>query len=472
MVMSRKARLTVFRDKLEAVSDCPHTVFNELEPSDMLVEIIENAEGGDILAIREIVMKLHSATVENNRPSDALLYFLKMGLKAKDYICARFLIDYISNFNTSFELLDEAIAVAKENGTDDFSSSIELARIIKLLAAPSEECDFAALKDELHELQPSPYHEILLYISAKDLEYNGTPMSDEVKAYTKMYHFEELFSLPTFSGEPQIHAAQMPENNNFKCELLNKVPQLFNLVGWGDFWCKVMYEYAMTYLGEDLSVFTETMLSIVRARPRYPEKLLHELALKKYALNRGLEGHSQDECDALEIKCRFNGLDASASAEELIKDAIYTPYVPSQGSADRVLFDAEIQHERNRYTLAMVLTNHKKRASRHQWDAVIAIRTDEDVPPAFEPISIVEMNAEISRNGIKLAKEKKASQVLCEGEIQMGDKRSPFEVDLILDISYVSATKCTHCGIKIERFKRQGDYLVMQTDVSLYAKDT
>ena len=104
MVMSRKARLTVFRDKLEAVSDCPHTVFNELEPSDMLVEIIENAEGGDILAIREIVMKLHSATVENNRPSDALLYFLKMGLKAKDYICARFLIDYISNFNTLFML--------------------------------------------------------------------------------------------------------------------------------------------------------------------------------------------------------------------------------------------------------------------------------------------------------------------------------------------------------------------------------
>lgn len=473
MVMSRKARLTVFRDKIEAISNCPHTVFNELEPSDKLVEMIESAEGGDILAMKEILIKLHAVSQENNRPSDALLYFLKLGLKAKDPTSAAFLINYIANFNTAFELLDEAIATVKGSELDEYTTSVsEIARTKQLLAAPSVDCDFAALKDSLRELDPSPYQDIVLYLSAKELEYKGVPLSEEAVECARLYRSEELLKLPVFTGKSEVQAEELPKNNDSKCNMLNTVPTLFNLAEWGDFWVKVMYEYAMTYLGGDLTVFTETMLTVVSNRPLYPEKLLHEFALKKYALEHGLDTHTLEECDALEIKCRFNGLDVSASIEELIKDAVYTRYVPTQSSVEGVVFDAEIQHERNRYRLETVLTDHKKRASRHRWESVIAIRTDEDVPPTFEPIPIVSMNAEISRNGIKLVKEKKASQVLCEGHIQIGDKVSPFELDLILDISYVSATKCTHCGIKIERFKRQGEYLIMQTDVSLYAKDT
>ena len=99
------------------------------------------------------------------------------------------------------------------------------------------------------------------------------------------------------------------------------------------------------------------------------------------------------------------------------------------------------------------------------------IKTDEDVPPTFVPVPIVDCLAKISRNGITLEKEKKAAQVLCAGEIRIGDKVSPFELDLILDISYVSATKCTHCAFKVERYKRQGEYLIIQTDISLYANN-
>ena len=470
--MSRKARLTVFRDKLEAISDCPSTIFNELEASDRLLELIKNAESHDLLAIREIIMYLHKVLCENNRPSDAMLYFLKLGLKVKDATSVIFLLDYIATFNTAFELIDEAIDVLKSNGREEEAdSTIIMARTKRLLATPSADCDFEVLNKELNDLELSLFFDITMYLAAKELEFKGTPISDQVRRYASTSAFEELLILPTFTGEGDIRTAPTPKMKNFHCEALAKAPSRFNIGMWKDFWLKVMYEYAMTYLEGDLSVFVPSMLSVVSSRPVYAEQHLDELALKKYALDHGLDGYSEEECDSLELKCRFNGLNFTASYGEHIKEAIYTR-VLGDSAQQSAVFDAEVQHERNRYRLSMVLTNHKKRAARHQWDGVIAIRSDEDVPPLFEPIPIVEMNAEISRNGIKLAKEKKVSQVLCEGEIRLGDKVSPLEVDLILDISYVSATKCTHCGIKIERFKRQGEYLLLQTDITLYAKDS
>jgi hypothetical protein len=116
----------------------------------------------------------------------------------------------------------------------------------------------------------------------------------------------------------------------------------------------------------------------------------------------------------------------------------------------------------------MTLTGHKKRAARHQWDCTISLCTEDDTPPIFKPIPIVERRAEISRNGITFDKEKKAAQVLCAGEVQLKDKISPIELDLIVDISYVSTTKCTHAMIRVERVKRQGKRLVMLADISLY----
>ena len=96
------------------------------------------------------------------------------------------------------------------------------------------------------------------------------------------------------------------------------------------------------------------------------------------------------------------------------------------------------------------------------------MKTGDDIPPIMQGIPIVERRAEISRNGVRREKEKKAAQILCRGEIRINERFSPFELDLIIDISHVSTTKCTHLDIKIERYKRRGEYLIMQTDISLY----
>ena len=57
---------------------------------------------------------------------------------------------------------------------------------------------------------------------------------------------------------------------------------------------------------------------------------------------------------------------------------------------------------------------------------------------------------------------------MCQGDIKVNDKVCPLEIDLIVDISYVSSTKCEHCEIKIKDTHREGEYLVMRCSVALY----
>ena len=96
------------------------------------------------------------------------------------------------------------------------------------------------------------------------------------------------------------------------------------------------------------------------------------------------------------------------------------------------------------------------------------METDSDTEPKFGIASIVERNNFVSRGGVTLEKEKKVAQVLCQGDIKVNEKICPLEIDLIVDISYVSSTKCEHCEIKIKDTHREGEYLVMRCSIALY----
>ena len=94
--------------------------------------------------------------------------------------------------------------------------------------------------------------------------------------------------------------------------------------------------------------------------------------------------------------------------------------------------------------------------------------TNQDTPPVLGPAKITERRHEVSRGGITLESDKKLSQVICAGEILIGEKPHPFEVDLVLDISYVSTTKCEWFDVKVKEYGRVGDYLVMQAMISIW----
>ena len=466
MVMSRKARLTVYRDRLEAVSSCPSVIFNNFEPSDSDFDFIKRAEQGEVAPTEEISARLFDIYKDEKEPNDALLYFLRMGLELKSPLCAILLIECIDRYNTHFYCLADALSiVADTDRAKDSGDLIERVTLKGIIASLSPECDFKALKEQLEEMNTKDKACLWLYLEAKSLEYRGEYDKENTRALLDEFGIGKLADLPTFGGIGERRAPQDSDQDDFNA--IKRLFFAFDMYEWSDFWLRVAYEYASLRLDGDITPFADYMLLSISRRPWYSNKELHELAIKKYIYEHGL-GYTGDELEQLERRCRFNGLSVSEENDEIIKEAVYTKVTLDENRVCALGYDAEIQHERNRYTLTMTLSNHKKRASRHQWEGVIAIRTDDDTPPEIMPVPIVERRAEISRNGITFEKEKKASQLLSRGEIKVGDKVSPLELDLIIDISYVSLTKCTHCALKVERFKRQGEYLVMQTDISIY----
>lgn len=462
MVMSRKARLTVLRDKLESVSYCPSSIFNIFDPSEEDFELIVKSESGDVAALDELCEKLYGIYGVEKEENDALLYFLTKGLEAKSPLCAKLLIKYIERYNTHFDLLKGAIETLG-SADDGMIRDISSARLKAIIAAPSKECDFTLLKENVLSSDTPHRGYLLLYIAGKSFEYTGAFDKERARTIADELSLGGLLDLTLFGGS-------MEKLTECDTDALKLAIGLFDMYEWSDFWLRAAYEQSMLFREGDMTQYAHDILKAISHRPDYPKKELHEFAVKKYIFANGL-GYTEEELEVLERSCQFNGLSTDDELDALIRDAVYYTCTREKCGASSLSYDAEIQHERNRYTLTMTLENHKKRASRHQWNAVIAIRTDEDNPPVIEPLEIVDRLAEISRNGITLKKEKKASQVLCAGEIRIGDRISPLELDLILDISYVSATKCTHCAFKIERYRRQGEYLLIQTDISLYANN-
>ena len=99
------------------------------------------------------------------------------------------------------------------------------------------------------------------------------------------------------------------------------------------------------------------------------------------------------------------------------------------------------------------------------WETRIAIENDDKSCPVFKDIKIIDRRNNVVRSGATLEHEKGRSQVICSGEICIDDKISPFVVDLILDISYVSTTKCESVEIKPKNVSKIGKYTVIDCNV-------
>lgn len=462
--MSRKSRLAVYRDRLEAVSECPSTIFYNFEPSDDDFSLIAQAESGDVEAIESLSKRLYSLYADEESLNAALPYFLKLGIDNGSSESALIFIKCMDSYNKNLDLFDSALSTLTDDHKESIKDIIDRVKLKKIISAPSDECDFVELSESLSIISTSYRSALELYLEGMAFKHTGVSNKEKVESSVRELKLENLLLLTCF-GEQNCCKASLDDKSVISdIEKLRDILSAFDICEWRDFWAKVMYEYAVIYLDGDLISFAHDFLHTVLTRPAYKTKALHELALKKYILLCGL-GYSEEECLKLEEECRFMGLNVEQTPDTVIRDAILNDNRNANISFD---YDGEIVHERNRYTLTMSLANHRKRASSHRWDAVLVMKTGEDIPPIMQGIPIVERRAEISRNGVRREKEKKAAQILCRGEIRINERSSPFELDLIIDISHVSTTKCTHLDIKIERYKRLGEYLIMQTDISLY----
>ena len=145
-----------------------------------------------------------------------------------------------------------------------------------------------------------------------------------------------------------------------------------------------------------------------------------------------------------------------------MREAAYTSeYQERLEARGNVVGGSKIVHEKNRYKLECVLTGHAKRGNRHMWESMLSIECNGGEPPVFSGITISERRNVIGRGGATLEQEKRRSQIICSGEILMGGKASPFMLDLILDISYVSTTKCEVVEIKPKKTRILDSHAIM-----------
>lgn len=431
--MSRKSKLTILRDRLELVSACPGDILNILDPSEEDLLTIGEAERGDADAIRAISVKLSELSEAESDAPEALFYFLTKGTELGDALCAELTVRAVVKFNYRFELLNTAFSILGGDAEARLGDIMTEARMKEMIYRADLGGAPAGSHSELTSLDADTSQYLGAYLDAK----NG-----------------------------------IDRKSGYNTDMLKRAISLIDMDEWRDLWLIEAYEYAMREADGELLVFADDMIRAIEARAKYPRRDLHILALKRYLTDHGLS-YTIEECEYLERLCRFDcgevNLDNKDERDALIREAVYT-----SGKRERALcrmrsaVGTEMLHERNRYSLTMTLTNHQKRASRHQWEGVISVRTDEASLPRFTPIPIVDRRAEIERNGVSLEKEKKLSQIFCKGELQLAERTHPLEVDLIIDISYVSATKCNTCDIRINRHKRLGDFIVMQVTVSVY----
>ena len=92
--MSRKSKMTIYREKIAEISNVPLDIFDSIEPNDAIVETVLAAENGDLKAISQIATLLFSTYSTRREPNDAAIYFMRRAVEAGDANSAVNLVTY------------------------------------------------------------------------------------------------------------------------------------------------------------------------------------------------------------------------------------------------------------------------------------------------------------------------------------------------------------------------------------------
>ena len=419
--MARKSRLTLWQEHLAEVSRCPKEIFDKIEPNEDTFDTVEMAESGDAQAIRKIVDKLYKAYAGEEELNPALEYFIRLGLEIKDELCARAAIKCFLACDEPIDIVGEAIEILGD------SALTYSARVKKIII------DF---------VQDGKGDEAIKALAA---------MEGDLADYARIF----------ISGQGAV------SNSDGGIEAMARALGLIMLDEWRDFWLKAVYEYSREHLGGELSAIIEKMIAAVKDRCPYPRKKMHLLALTRYAYEVGKA--SADEYEAIKEECRFDGHEIGTDTQELIKEAVYASSREERLTAKNAArLGAVMRHVKNRYVIDAQLGEHTKRATKHIWKLTLSIESETQKVPSFGILHIDERRYAPMRCGQELEIQRKLSQVICSGEVTVNDRICPIEADLILDITYVSTTKCGSCEIIVKNTSREGKHLVMDCIVMIY----
>lgn len=470
--MPRKSKTTLQRERLAVISDCPYDIFNKIEATDDIFDKITLAEGADAKAIYELASMAFSrySHIEEN---GSTIYFLKKGLEVNNAPSALLLIEYASINNVDPILVESAMKILSTSGIQPPEDKKNNALFKSAIFTIENGGDYGKLLHQLSKLRHDGAQYAEIYLSYKEKIATGKYDEDIVKNICEKLNAPNLASLPLFSGE----YASPETTSNEQNEVLLRSLSVCNADAWQDFFIMCIYEHCTYNLGGDFRFFAESIAYALANRNHSKNRRLHTLAYLSYAIR-----HAESEEKQAELSNWYNDLQSErlfkADTQQIenekemlavMKEAAYTSEYAERITNNIVPAPSNVlEHIKNRYVLNLTLENHMKRANKHVWETSIAIRNDFDSIPAFRNIKISERRHSITRGSIIIPPQKKLSQIICDGEVCTDVKVYPLILDIILDISYVSTTKCENVEIKTKSSSVSGNYTILTCNISIY----
>ncbi len=483
--MARKSKETLLREKLAQISECPFDIFSILEGNEETLNLIKNAESDDLAAIKSIIRALYKRCITEKIYCEALFYMLKRAISLGDLESAEYTLYYVQAVNRGFILGSRAYRLVEQYadlGTKKRLEDIILEiKALILIDTSVKHGDYGRILSALNELPMSKFPIEWLYILSMAKKHAGKDNSTTIREIAKEARLTHLLTLPTVSGEESAPAITIDRATALEeLALIDKNLRKHRDGDWRDFWFRCMYEFVEIYLGGEMILMAQSAMTASGWRTYYKEYPLHTLAWCCLWLDNCAEG-TEEYNKACELKkelvdkCHFLGISTDEALgegrEKIMRDSVYlSSSLEMWNAKDDSILGAKIEHTRNRYMVKLDLTGHGKRGKMHFWESTISLPIEKDgaKPPRISKLEIRETNNRVSRGGITLEHDKMTSQVICYSEITIDEIKHPFEIDMILDIAYISASKCSVGEIKIKSYKVEFGYVVMNIQVFLY----
>lgn len=483
--MARKSKETLLREKLSQISECPFDIFSILEGNEETLNLIKKAEGDDIVAIKSIIRPLYEKSIAEKSYCEALFYMLKRAIALGDLEAAEYTLYYVQAVNCGFILGGRAYRLIEQFA--DLATKKRLENVILeikaliLIDTSVKHGDYGRILSALSELPKSKFPVEWIYILAMAKKHASKDNTATIMEIAKDSGLEHLLTLPTVSGEDNAPVEQIDRGIALmELGLIDKSLKKHRDGDWRDFWFRCMYEFVERHLGGEMILMAESAITASGWRTYYKDHPLHTLAWCCLWLEKCTEG-TEEYTRAFELKknlidkCHFAGISTEEvlgeGRDRIMRESVYLSSAEEMWNAkDDSSLGAKIEHARNRYSVKLDLAGHGKRGKMHFWESTMSLPIEKDngKPPRISKLEIRETNNRVSRGGITLEHDKMTSQVICYSEITVDEIKHPFEIDMILDIAYISAVKCSVGEIKIKSHRIEFGYIVMDIQVFLY----
>ena len=480
--MARKSRDTIWRERLAHVSGCPSDIFDLLPVSEELISRASLIESCDPISISYLLSLLHTALTNEAvldevriHGNEAVAYLIKKATSTRERSTAKLALDLMYKTAIGLEFSDLIHSILSED--KEQSRKLSAVTVMRIILGAAEGRSYTQLLPLLTRLETNTSPDVWLY--AFSMTKGIGPANSLCRDYSEKLGIPLLPSLSSFGrveGKAEVSEEKARE---YVCRCLEIGKEQF-LLDYRGFWLRCAYEICAEYLRGDFSLIAKEAFEFSKGSVFCEKKNLYTLVWAQYLLSLSLSPEQQQATEAtvrgLTNLVHFNYQMPSPFTEEirkeLMRDAVYTYY--SKEKADfkkREALGFIICHARNRYNLSATLEGHTKRGRKHYWESTFSIELSgesAELPLEFAPLSVVVTNNVATRGGARLPYDKTTSQVICTSEITVNGINHPLEIDLILDIAYISSVKCGNGDIYIKEVNFKDGYAVMSCQIYLY----